>query len=278
MAIADKFYTKKEIADKCFLLLKNTLNLNGEELFLEPTAGNGVFLSNLKNYEAYDLIPEDSRIKQLNIFDFNSNKKYITIGNPPFGKRSKLAINIFNYISKFSDVIAFILPVSFQKYGVQKELNKDFKLIKFEYLPEYSFLDREKDYDINCVFQIWVRNDYNNMKDLRIKKSPPISNEDFEIWQYNATPESFNCVDKGWELAVYRQGYKDYNKKFFQTDKQEIIEEMKKNIQFFFIKPKTNKSRKIIYSMDFKNLAARNTSTPGFGKADFVSYYLELCI
>lgn len=107
------------------------------------------------------------------------------------------------------------MPVSFQKYGVQKELNKDFKLIKFEYLPEYSFLDREKDYDVNCVFQIWVRNDYNNMKDLRIKKSPPISNEDFEIWQYNATPESFNCVDKDWELAVYRQGYKDYNKKFF---------------------------------------------------------------
>ena len=247
-------------------------------MFLEPTAGNGVFLSNLKNYEAYDLIPEDSRIKQLNIFDFNSNKKYITIGNPPFGKRSKLAINVFNHVSKFSDVIAFILPVSFQKYGVQKKLNKDFKLIKFEYLPEYSFLDREKDYDINCVFQIWVRNDYNNMKDLRIKKSPPISNEDFEIWQYNATPESFKCVDKDWELAVYRQGYKDYNKKFFQSDKQEIIEEMKKNIQFFFIKPKTNKSRKIIYSMDFKNLAARNTSTPGFGKADFVSYYLELCI
>ena len=28
--------------------------------------------------------------------------------------------------------------------------------------------------------------------------------------------------------------------------------------------------------MDFNNLAARNTSTPGFGKGDFVSYYEEL--
>jgi len=28
--------------------------------------------------------------------------------------------------------------------------------------------------------------------------------------------------------------------------------------------------------MDFNALAARNTSTPGFGKGDFVSYYIEL--
>lgn len=28
--------------------------------------------------------------------------------------------------------------------------------------------------------------------------------------------------------------------------------------------------------MDFNNLASRNTSTPGFGKADFISYYLEI--
>ena len=28
--------------------------------------------------------------------------------------------------------------------------------------------------------------------------------------------------------------------------------------------------------MDFKKLACRNTSIPGFGKADFVDYYNEL--
>lgn len=28
--------------------------------------------------------------------------------------------------------------------------------------------------------------------------------------------------------------------------------------------------------MDFEKLANRNTSTPGFGKADFVDYYNEL--
>jgi hypothetical protein len=49
-----------------------------------------------------------------------------------------------------------------------------------------------------------------------------------------------------------------------------------KKQQFFFIKPLTEEAREIIMSMDFNALAERNTSTPGFGKGDFVSYYIEL--
>ena len=46
--------------------------------------------------------------------------------------------------------------------------------------------------------------------------------------------------------------------------------------QFFFIEPLSFESEIIINSMDFNALAERNTTTPGFGKGDFVSYYLEL--
>ena len=49
-------------------------------------------------------------------------------------------------------------------------------------------------------------------------------------------------------------------------------------IQFFFIKPLNEIAEKKIKKMDFKQLAARNTSTPGFGKGDFVSYYNEIDI
>ena len=54
MVKADKFYTKREVARDCYNLLKNKLELTGDELFLEPTAGDGAFLDNLKNFEAYD--------------------------------------------------------------------------------------------------------------------------------------------------------------------------------------------------------------------------------
>lgn len=275
MAIADKFYTKQEVADKCVERLLSLVNTNNK-VFLEPTAGNGIFLNSLKGkqFEAYDILPENERIVKKNIFDFRpTNHNYITIGNPPFGKRSKLAIDVFNAVSNYSDVVVFILPVSFMKYGVQKLLNPKFKLIDYFFLPPYSFTDREKEYDVNCVFQIWSKD---GEKDLRIKEAPPISYPDFNLWQYNAMSEAFNCVNEKWDIALYRQGYKNYNKIFYQKDKEEIINQMKNNIQFFFIQILNENAKSIISKMDFNNLASRNTSTPGFGKADFISYYLEI--
>lgn len=281
MAIADKFYTKIEVAKKCVNFLKSKLSLTMEEQFLEPTAGNGVFLNFLNNYDAYDLLPENPKIKKQDIFLLKTEyKNYITIGNPPFGKRSLLAINVFNKCAEFSDVIAFIVPISFMKFNVQKNLNTNFKLVDFFFLEKNSFLDRDKDFDVNCVFQIWVKSNskYDIFKDLRILKQPSITSSDFKIWQYNATQQSFNTVNEDWEIATYRQGYKNYNEIFNQSDKDKIIKMMSDNkkIQFFFIKPLNENSKKIILSMDFNNLAKRNTSTPGFGKADFVSYYNEL--
>lgn len=281
MAIADKFYTKIEVAKKCVNFLKSKLSLTMEEQFLEPTAGNGVFLNFLNNYDAYDLLPENPKIKKQDIFLLKTEyKNYITIGNPPFGKRSLLAINVFNKCAEFSDVIAFIVPISFMKFNVQKNLNTNFKLVDFFFLEKNSFLDRDKDFDVNCVFQIWVKSNskYDIFKDLRILKQPSITSSDFKIWQYNATQQSFNTINEDWEIATYRQGYKNYNEIFNQSDKDKIIKMMSgnKKIQFFFIKPLNENSKKIILSMDFNNLAKRNTSTPGFGKADFVSYYNEL--
>jgi len=50
---------------------------------------------------------------------------------------------------------------------------------------------------------------------------------------------------------------------------------MENNIQFFFIEPLCERAEQFIHEADFEELAARNISTPGFGKADFVSYYLQ---
>lgn len=281
MANNDKFYTKKEIAQKCIEFIKKYYKLENE-VVLEPSAGNGSFLDFLENFEAYDLLPEDNRIIQKDFFTFESNKKdYITIGNPPFGKRSKMAIDFFNKTAQYSKAICFIVPVSFMKWSVQKQLDNNFKLIDYFYLPLNSFLDKGKEFSIRTVFQIWTKKEENSYSDLRLKKSPPISHKDFNIWQYNATPEALKVIDNNWKIATYRQGYHDYNQKFYLKDKDYIFDCMqgigaKGKQQFFFIEPLSSKSEKIINSMDFNALAERNTTTPGFGKGDFVSYYMEL--
>lgn len=166
------------------------------------------------------------------------------------------------------------------KWSVQKVLNKDFALIDYFYLNPYSFLEGGKPFGVRTAFQIWVKKDsqFYKGKDLRLKKSPSISHKDFLIWQYNATPEAIKYINEDWEIATYRQGYHDYNNLFYKEDYDYIKEKMtgQKKQQFFFIKPLTDTAKEIILNMDFNLLAERNTSTPGFGKGDFVSYYEEM--
>lgn len=148
------------------------------------------------------------------------------------------------------------------------------------YLEPESFSSKGKPYSIRTVFQIWVKKDskYDNGVNLRLVKQPPTSCPDFEIWQYNATLEAVQTVEEDWKYATYRQGYHDYNKLFTHDDYEYIKEKMTgtKKQQFFFIKPLSLEAENIILNMDFNALAERNTTTPGFGKGNFVSYYLEL--
>ena len=277
----DKFYTQLQAAEQCYNFLVKLYPQVVNKKFLEPSAGSGNFLNCLSNYIALDIKPEDDRILTQDFLTWETaENNLITIGNPPFGSRSKLAISFFNHAAKFSDIIAFIVPVSFMKWSVQKDLSKNFSLVDYYYLPEESFTADGKPYSIRTVFQIWVKNksEYDIGINKRLQKQPPIKHEDFEIWQYNATPEAVKTVDEDWEIATYRQGYHDYNQIFTRKDYSYIKEKMTgtKKQQFFFIKPLNETARNIIKTMDFNALAARNTATPGFGKGDFVSYYMEL--
>ena len=277
----DKFYTQNHVSKLCFDFLQSELSIDENAIYLEPSAGAGSFLNHLPNYIALDIAPEDDRIAQQDYLLYTTDKTdFITIGNPPFGNRSKLAIDFFNKASTMSDVIAFIVPVSFMKWNVQKNLNNQFALHSYLYLEPESFSSNGEPYSVRTVFQIWVKkgSKYDNGVNLRLTKQPPISHPDFKIWQYNATPEAVKYVDEDWKYATYRQGYHDYNQIFTRADYNYIKEKMTgaKKQQFFFIKPLTADAEKIILNMNFNALAERNTATPGFGKGDFVSYYMEL--
>jgi hypothetical protein len=256
------------------------LNINPEnEMFLEPSAGSGSFSDLPKNIEAYDIKPENDNIIEADFLKLElSREDYITIGNPPFGKKSSLAIEFFNKTARHSKVVAMILPSTFMKWSVQSKLDPSFKLVEYKKLEEESFTFQGAGFSVRTYFMIWTRKDlFEDKVDLRIQEKPKISHKDFEIWQHNATPGSRKYLEEDWEIATWRQGYADYNNLFTRKDYDELKDVIyNTNKQLFFIKPKTEESKDIIYSMDFNELAKRNLSTPGFGKADFVSYYEEI--
>ena len=66
--IIDKFYTKNDIVNRCIHNIEKTINISQNDLIIEPSAGNGSFISGIKslcnNYRFYDLKPENSEIKE----------------------------------------------------------------------------------------------------------------------------------------------------------------------------------------------------------------------
>lgn len=165
----DKFYTKPIVAEQCINLVKKYINISNKDLIIEPSAGNGSFITFIKklssNYKFYDLEPENNEIDKQDFLDFDYTKlkeKYKNIhiiGNPPFGRQASMAQKFIKKCCLFSNTISFILPKSFKKDSMKKCFDKHYHLIHEIDLLENSFLVNNIDSDVPCVFQIWQYKD-----------------------------------------------------------------------------------------------------------------------
>jgi predicted RNA methylase len=165
----DKYYTNKNVVNKCIAMIKKHISISKNDLIIEPSAGNGSFIDGIKtlccNYIFYDLEPEHNEIIKQNYLEFNYNgekyRKVHIIGNPPFGRQSSLAIKFIKKSTIYCDSISFILPKSFKKDSRKKCFPINYHL-KFELdLPDNSFIVNGKKHDVPCVFQIWEKKNYN---------------------------------------------------------------------------------------------------------------------
>jgi hypothetical protein len=274
----DQFYTKPEIAKQCYDILLDILKQdNGDiKMFIEPSAGNGSFYSILPidRRLGFDIEPAHPEVVERDflktdiVLDGFDKKNICFIGNPPFGKRSKLALEFFLHAADFGDIIAFIVPVQWQKWSVQSKIPKDWKLVKDNLLQQDAFLYKGKSYKVRCSFQIWKKN--TTFVDLRMKEKLPTEHPDFTMYLYNNTKEAMKYFDYDWDFAVPRQGWADYTRR--ETDKNKC----EKTTQWIFIKAKNAEIKNVLYNINYEFLASKNTSTPGWGKADLVQHYSNL--
>jgi predicted RNA methylase len=163
----DKYYTKPNIATQCINLIKTHVTIGPTDLIIEPSAGNGAFITQIKylstNYKFYDLEPEHDEIVRQNFLELDTTQLQTdtpssihVVGNPPFGRQSSLAIKFIKKCCQFAKSISFILPKSFKKESMQKHFAKNFHLVHEYDLPTNSFLVNNIECDVPCVFQIWV--------------------------------------------------------------------------------------------------------------------------
>ena len=157
----DKFYTVPSYSKKC---IDKTFDLYDKTIFdliVEPSAGNGSFFNQLEcdNKTGIDIEPENNNIIKMDFFDYTPHpnmNNILVIGNPPFGKNNSIAIKFFNHSSKWSNVIAFIIPRTFRKPSVQNKLNNMFHLIYDEDVSTNPCCFTPK-MMVKCCFQIWER-------------------------------------------------------------------------------------------------------------------------
>ena len=181
----DQFFTPKTTVEYCYSKFKEVLTEYKDHekkyTFIEPSAGNGVFLKILP-YDrriGLDIEPKFNEIKKQNYLDWIPNKdnKYVVIGNPPFGLRGQLALKFINHSSKFADYVCFILPQLFESdgKGVPRKRVVGLNLIHSEKLDTHFESPNGKNISVQCIFQIWSKNHKNenyviNQKNNKIIK------------------------------------------------------------------------------------------------------------
>ena len=182
----DQFYTSPSVAKKCIQILTSRLHNAAlhspapvlplsSYLWVEPSAGNGVFLNNIP--DTYDKIGIDIEPQCANILkqDFltwvppeQNQKPVIIFGNPPFGRQSSLAKAFIAHSCKFASTttIAFILPRSFVKPSMSCAFGLHFHCIHSSEVERNAFVlgghasdgnGAGAPYDVPCVFQIWQK-------------------------------------------------------------------------------------------------------------------------
>jgi predicted RNA methylase len=160
----DKFYTKDTIVNQCIDIIKKNNTIENTDLIIEPSAGNGAFIKDIKNlsnnFKFYDIDPEHKEIIKQDFLELEnptSDNKIHIIGNPPFGRQSSMAIKFIKKSCEFANTISFILPKSFKKDSLQKHFDKYFHLINEIDLADNSFLINNEETNVPCVFQIWEK-------------------------------------------------------------------------------------------------------------------------
>lgn len=174
----DQFFTPKESAKYCYTIFLKILKDYGDSeadyTYIEPSAGNGNFLKILPSNRriGLDIEPRNAEIEKRDYLEWSpsEDKKYIVIGNPPFGLRGQLALKFINH-SIFADYVCFILPQLFESdgKGVPRKRVEGFNLIHSEKIQTDFESPDGMAIPVECIFQVWSK--FHNNPNFDIKQA-----------------------------------------------------------------------------------------------------------
>lgn len=263
----DQFFTDPDLAQRCIDRVDARYGLGSFAVIVEPSAGDGAFFQRLptESRQGIDLDPKHPDIAKCDFFawdpDLTRPGKVLTIGNPPFGRRCTLALRFFKRAAIFSDVIAFILPRSFNKPLFQDRLPPFFHLVE-SFDCDRAFAHEGKDVEVGTVFQIWERQTELRSDANRARASHP----DFTLWHRHlsrTTPAQLEALRTRYDFGIAQVG---------GNFKPRDILEIRKG-SYWFVQAHVEGVRERFDRMDFSFLQGMNTLHTSLSKADIVRAY-----
>ncbi len=158
----DQFFTKRPIVEQCLVALDDHMQDSTEDwLWIEPSAGGGAFFDAMRHPKiGLDIVSQRADIGQIDFLTWHPGhvgRRIAVVGNPPFGKNASLARRFFDHAASFADIIAFIVPRTFEKPLFVNRLNRNMHLVCEQVLQECAFEFEGEPYAVPTVFQIWEK-------------------------------------------------------------------------------------------------------------------------
>lgn len=263
--LTERYFTPPDLARRCVGLVAARFGLETFDLVVEPSAGEGAF---------FDLLPPSTRLgidvdpyPGLLRGDFlawrpdGGRGRVLTVGNPPFGQRAALAVDFLDHACSFSDVVAFILPRSFNKYTFQDRVRRDFHLVDSFDCDEFVGPDGSPK-RVRAVFQVWERRDH-----LREMVALPGSHPDFEMRHGHLSRLSEV------ELAGLRRDYEFTVPQVGMDFRPRPVDTVTRG-SHWFIRPNVPGVRERFERLDFSFLDGMNTAHKSLSKRDIVAAYV----
>ena len=207
----DQFYTPIETCKSCINKFRDIIKMYDDDenqyTYIEPSAGDGAFLKILPKDRriGLDIEPRLAEILTQDYLDWlpdNTTKKYVVIGNPPFGLRGQLALKFINHSAKFADYVCFILPQLFESdgKGVPRKRVNGLNLIYSEKLDSNFLTPDGKTIRVQCIFQIWSK--YHTNKEFTIVR---VENENLKIYSLSdgGTPSTTRNKNMFYKCDAY---------------------------------------------------------------------------
>ena len=266
----EQYFTPNDVARQCVDRLDALYPLSSFDLIVEPSAGDGSFAALLPNSAiALDIDPQSDDIVRADFLTWQAPESHraLVIGNPPFGARAKMAMEFIAAAARFADVLAFILPMSFNKYTFRDRVPREFHLVDSVDIPGRYLVGGDETM-VNTVFQIWERRDILRERTVATTNHPDLVMKHAHLSR--TTDMEREALRRDFDFAIAQVGAN------FAPKDVDIVTKG----SHWFVRGTVPGVRQVFERLDFSGLERMNTAHTSLSKRDIIEAYvraLEIC-